>query len=26
VMVEAPDQAQCDEICASLVAVVEAAG
>jgi len=25
VMVEAPDQAQCDEICASLVAVVEAA-
>ena len=26
VMVEAPDQDQCDEICASLVAVVEAAG
>jgi len=26
VMVEAPDQAQCDEICASLVAVVEETG
>ena len=26
VMVEAPDQDQCDEICASLVAIVEAAG
>ena len=26
VMVEAPDQDQCDEICASLVAAVEAAG